>query len=185
MCFKLHRCNADLAPYGGYMRKVTTVVLSPGRWAPWLLASLFALAGCSSPTGVSELGELSIAEARWEAERPHAYVFEVRKSCFCPPEYVEWHRVQVEGTTIIGIVHVESGQPVPTDRWTGWESVDELFEDIRNFIDSDIFGRVEGAYHPTLGYPLEVNLIAREGIADAGLVVTIRSLEPRPLPALR
>jgi hypothetical protein len=142
--------------------------------------ALLLLGSCSSPTGATEWTALAAAEARWESERPANYAFELRRSCFCPPEYVQWHRVEVHGEAITGLTNVETGAPVPADRWGEWATVDGLFAQIRGFLTSAVFGRIEGDYHPDLGFPTSIDLIAREGVADAGMTITIRSFGALP-----
>lgn len=138
-----------------------------------VLLGIFASA-CSG-TGPRELTELDLAEARWTAERPSNYEFELRISCFCPPDYLDWHRIRVVNDAITAVFNVTDQVAVPADRWHEWYTVDEIFDRIRQFINSEIFGRVEAEYHPALGFPQQANLIAHEGVADAGMLFQIRS----------
>lgn len=135
--------------------------------------------GCGS-TGPTELDQLDLAEARWEDRGPPDYRFELRIACFCPPDYNEWHRVTVEDGAIVALENLVTQEPVPVDRWDEWYTVDQLFDRIRQFIASDIFGRVEAEYHPALGFPETANMVAREGVADAGILFQVREFAERP-----
>lgn len=141
-----------------------------------LQAMLLMTLGCAS-TGPSELDQLDLAEARWERSGPADYRFETRIVCFCPPDYADWHAVTVNDGAIVALVNLTTQVSVPANRWNEWDTVDRMFDRIREFIDSAIFGRVEATYHPVLGFPEEVNMVAREGVADAGLLIEVRAFE--------
>lgn len=146
--------------------------MNPGLHGVLLLAMLAT--GCST-TQPRELTELDLAEAQWRAEGPSDYDFELRISCFCPPDYLDWHRIRVVNDAITSVFNVTDQMAVPADRWHEWYTVDQMFDRIRQFIDSEIFGRVEAEYHPALGFPQRANLVAQEGVADAGILFEIRS----------
>lgn len=139
------------------------------------MALLGSLVAACSGTGPRGLTELDAAEAQWDAGGPASYDFELRISCFCPPDYLDWHRIRVVNGAITAVFNVTDQVEVPADRWHEWYTVDQIFDRIRQFINSETFGRVEAEYHPALGFPQQANLVAREGVADAGMLFQIRS----------
>jgi hypothetical protein len=134
-----------------------------------------ALVTACAATGPTEASEFARAEARWRAEGPPSYRYELRISCFCPPDHNEWHQVRVLDDAIVAVTNVEHQEAIAADRWDEWYTIDQIFARIAQFMASDIHDRVEATYHPTLGFPQEANLVAREEIADAGVLFRIRS----------
>lgn len=142
------------------------------------LGLLLATLGACTATAPRDLTDLDLAVSRWEAAELVDYEFEMRVVCFCPPEYLDWHRVRVGNGAIVAVANAATGQPVPQDRWDEWYTVPEIFDRIRQFIASDIYGRVEASYHPALGFPQDANLIAHQGVADAGMTFQVRAFAP-------
>lgn len=84
-----------------------------------LLPLMLLLAGCreDGPFSLRERQELRAARTRWLASSVRAaYRFEVRQSCFCPPDVERWHTVTVINDVITDVRNTESGAIIPPAR---------------------------------------------------------------------
>ena len=84
-----------------------------------LLPLMLLLAGCreDGPSSLRERQELRAARTRWLANSVRvAYRFEVRQSCFCPPDVERWHTVTVINDVITDVRNTESGVIIPPAR---------------------------------------------------------------------
>ena len=149
---------------------------------PMLLALLAA--GCTisdGPLSPNEVRELSRARQRWNTSgaRP-SYRYEVRQACFCPPEIVTWNTVTVRDGAVVGVLD-DKGLPVRSNLWPMFPTVDELFTRLER-TQSDMLEDITVRFDPQDGYPLEMNFIYGNQIADAGGAVYARNLRPVPVP---
>ena len=149
-----------------------------------LTGLLIAFAACTisdGPLSPNEVRELSRARQRWStsAARP-SYRYEVRQACFCPSEIATWKTVTVRDGAVVGVVD-DAGVPVPTTIWVWFPTVDELFTRLER-TQSDMLDDITVRFDPQDGYPLEMNFIYGNQIADAGGAVYARNLRPVPVP---
>ncbi|GAB1343826.1 DUF6174 domain-containing protein [Gemmatimonas sp.] len=149
-----------------------------------LFALLLAVgvAACDSATDAlspREVRELTAARARWNGSPlRNAYSYETRMACFCPPEVGQWHRVRVVNGAITD-VRTEDATAVPVLQWTWYPTVDSLFAILVREPDEYVQD-VSARYDQTHGYPLEISITARPGIADGGVTYFTRGLQPVP-----
>ena len=65
-----------------------------------LLAAL-TLIGCTNSLDPWERNEFRLAERKWNAAGIEDYRYEMRTSCFCPPEDHEWAVVEVRNNQVV------------------------------------------------------------------------------------
>ncbi|HVF40395.1 MAG TPA: DUF6174 domain-containing protein [Gemmatimonadaceae bacterium] len=147
------------------------------RILPVFIWMIFA--GCINPFGSREERELDRAAALWRSKNITSYTFEMRTSCFCPPEINEWAIVDVRNGQIVGARSL-TGTPLTGIALTSRKTVDQLFEAGRppheQWVD-----HIEFDYDPQLGYPTRLVLEGKRNIADAGVAYEARNLQERTL----
>jgi hypothetical protein len=149
---------------------------------PLLLALL--LIGCTvadGPLSPNEVRELSRARQRWNTSgaRP-SYRYEVRQACFCPVEITRWNTVTVRDGAVVGVLD-DKGVAVPSNLWRSFPTVDEQFARLE-LTESEYLEDITVRFDPQDGYPLEMNFIYGNQIADAGGAIYSRNLRPVPVP---
>ncbi|HET9948712.1 MAG TPA: DUF6174 domain-containing protein [Longimicrobiales bacterium] len=144
--------------------------------AAFAAALALACAACNDDQGpeLQLLGELESHRARWEANRPWAYSFELERQCFCDPASFGPVRVVVEGDAIVHRAYDASGDPVPGHLADSFPHVDGLFDLVQGALESGAH-EVVVDYDPTLGYPLDVRVDYGEMTADDELRVRVTS----------
>ncbi|MEO8187763.1 MAG: DUF6174 domain-containing protein [Burkholderiaceae bacterium] len=145
-----------------------------GRSRLALACLLLGLSGCTNPFGSREERQLREAEARWKSHNIADYTFEMRTTCFCPPEMYEWAVVEVRGG-LVASARSLTGEALTGFSLTSRKTVDQLFDAVRPPYQ-DWVGRVDFDFDRDLGYPLRLQLDGKPNIADAGVVYEARSL---------
>src|SRR4029453_2275440 len=98
-----------------------------------LLTLVAVSAGCgAAPLSPTEVRTLSNAERLWAARSFQDYVFELRRSCFCPVEFFQWSRIEVVGGRVTRVTVIETGADLPPAFWSGFPTVEQIFERIRS-----------------------------------------------------
>jgi hypothetical protein len=146
------------------------------------IAATFATACDSSVVDANDLAALNSAEARWNA-RPFAdYSYEIRTSCFCPPEVLQWARVSIRGGTVVSVEAIDPDPAYPITHQLYWEPIDSLFAGLRAAMrdpSSDIYlEAIIVTYDPQLGYPTFIEYRAKRNVQDGGSVHTVRNVVP-------
>lgn len=131
--------------------------------------------GIEDPLSRSETRAFISARARWNNSPVRAaYTYEFRQSCFCPTEITVWNRITViDG--VVTDVRTERGDTVPRNLWALFPTVDRLFARLETTSDTylvDIIVR----FDPQYGYPVEMNFVYGQQIADADASYYARSL---------
>ncbi len=157
------------------------------RLSPWLvwrsarqacLALALLLGGCSGledPLSGRELRELTRARARWNSSPVRtAYRYDLRVSCFCPPEITNWNTITVIDGLITGVV-TEQGQPLPRERWNLYATVDRLFA-LLDQPNDEYLEDITVKFDQQYGHPLEMSFLYGPQIADAGANYFVRNL---------
>lgn len=134
-----------------------------------MVAACALLAGCGDlGFDVRSLTDLGRARAKWERTRPDSYVYAVRRSCFCPIEYLGPVRVSVQGDSVVEREYVDSGDPVPSMFAGGFPSVDGLFDILEEAYGGNA-DDVRVTYDPVTGVPVEFFIDYLEMAADEEL----------------
>lgn len=115
--------------------------------------------------------ELEEARRRWERSEPDAYFYTVARLCFCGD--VGPIHVTVVNGAVVSRVYAANGQPVPADRFTGMDTVEELFEVLEDALDRDP-ADFEAGYDSRLGYPVSAFIDFSANVIDEedGFTVT-------------
>ena len=108
-----------------------------------------------------ERARLAQARSRWRGAGISDYSYEMRKLCFCPPEYVGPFTITVRGGAVVSVVYLPTGAsvvPVPERHPT----VDGLFEVVEATLERNP-DQLSIDYDPALGYPrrIDVDTIVR------------------------
>jgi hypothetical protein len=144
-----------------------------------ILTSVILLAGTiggcgGGPLGIAEHLELVEAQRRWSTSGLHDYDFEMRRLCFCSPDYVQWSRVEVRAGTVVAVRLLTDGTAVPVSRLDEWPTIVTLFRRIREARRP--YEMISAVYDPVLGYPISISFEPEDGIADAGVRYELRAL---------
>lgn len=140
----------------------------------FVLLATFALTGCLNSLDPWERNEFRHAERKWDAAGIDDYRYEMRTSCFCPPEYHEWAVVEVRNDQVVSARSLD-GTPVSSFSLASRKTVNELFDAVR--IDHEWVGDVTFDFDRDLGYPLRISIDGKKNVADAGVVYEARNLQ--------
>jgi hypothetical protein len=151
-------------------------VTPPRNHVRWAVA--LGLLGACSSTGPVDLEQLDDAQDRWSRRAFTDYTYEARILCYCPTEIVSRVRVEVRDDSIASVTDVATDQQVARTFWNAWNTVDDLFQRIRQAPRSSGVVRVDATYDAGLGFPRDVDFVPDEGIADGGWSQTIFELAP-------
>ena len=134
------------------------------------LVLLSSLSGCGDSTGpVSGV----LGRARWAQQNLHDYTYTGRRECFCG-------NAGRDVTVVVLADTVFSARVVGTtveEPKGSWLTVEELFN-LAQRSPSGNLERVTVEYHPELGYPTRIDEICSPNIADCGVTIETRNLEP-------
>lgn len=152
-----------------------------------LLSMLLLLCSCSSltePFSFRERQAFIQARARWNvSDVRNAYRYEVRQSCFCPPEVTSWNTVTVVNDSITD-VRTATGEVVPASSWRYFSTVEDLFARL-DTPDDDYLRDITVQFDVTYGYPLRLSFAYDADVLDAGVEWTARNLAPLPMTIAR
>lgn len=147
-----------------------------------ILLYLALLGACSlvGPLSPDERRALTAAEARWKARSFADYSYEIRVSCYCPPEMSQWTRVSVRGGQVTDAQPVESDPPFPITTLGLWTPIDTLFAVIRRSAadNTTYLEDVDVEFDRALGFPTRIELRAKKNVADGGASYFLRDVRP-------
>ena len=148
------------------------------------LSASAMLTACDSSgiAGPGDIRRLAEAKLLWES-RPFAdYTYEIRTSCFCPPEVNQWSRVEVRNDVVVDVDAVDPNPNFPITTLSYWQPIDTLFADIERAIAADgfnsVYARVDVTYDSQLGFPTSIDYVSKPNIADAGASISVRNVVP-------
>ena len=136
----------------------------------------------SGPFGPGDVRRLAEAKLRWESRSFTDYRYEIRTSCFCPPEVNQWSRVEVRNGVVVDVDAVDPDPDFPITTISYWQPIDTLFAHIERAISesgfSSIYARVDVTYDSQLGFPTSIEYVSKPNIADAGASIAVRNVVP-------
>ena len=150
-----------------------------------IMGALLALVACETSDIVrpGDFRQLAAAEARWQARSFADYSYEIRVSCFCPPEINRWTRVTVRNGAVVSAEAVEPDPNLPGPTIQYWDPIDSLFVDLRRTMtdrSSHIYlDAIVADYDATLGYPTNIEYRAKANVADGGSQFFLRNVQPQ------
>ena len=145
---------------------------------------LLACAACESDgvVGLQDFRRFEQAKARWDARSFTDYSYEIRTSCFCPPEIVRWTRVTVRGGVVVAAEAVEPDPNFPITTLTLWEPIDSVFASLRqtldNADDNSHLATLRVEYDAQLGFPTLIGIRMKPTVADGDSEKTLRNVTP-------
>lgn len=141
-----------------------------------LLASL-ALAGACGVLDPEPWDDrrdaLEYSRAVWDGTGIQDYEYRLQRSCFCP--LFGELQVTVVDDSVVQAVRPD-GTPVPEEELPYVETVADLFDIIEWAIRTEAYS-YQVAYHPTLGYPVLVDLDPIRNAVDDELRLEARDLQ--------
>ena len=140
-----------------------------------LLVAVIASIGCAGLITAGEEERLRDAERRWAAAGIRDYTFEMRTSCFCPTEIIQWAVVTVRDGQVVA-AHSLDGAPLAAFDLASRKTVEELFAIARS--KPDYIGDIDFEFDDELGYPLRISLQEKKNVADASATYEARNLVP-------
>ena len=143
------------------------------------IAGLLFFQACAGPVSPRESEQLRNAERRWARANIDNYTFEMRSSCFCPPEVYEWAVVEVRDGIVVA-ARTLGGAPLSGFGLTSRKTVEQLFDQAH--ARYDWLEDIDFEFDDVLGYPLFVELRSKSTIADAGVRYEARNLVPLSVP---
>lgn len=143
------------------------------RNAKVMIGSLLILAGCDllEPSPGQAPADLHEARALWASAGVDDYELVIDRSCFCAHHGPVRVRV-VGGAKISVTLDSESGEPIPLP---AYPDVEGLFDIVADAVAREAH-RLRVAYHPSLGYPTQIDVDYEQRVADdeVGYDVTLR-----------
>jgi len=138
------------------------------------------MVACQSPLSSSERHLLLTGERRWAGRGFGDYVIEMRSSCFCPEELLGWASVEVAGGQISRVVLLATGEVVTDSRLSWWQTVEQLFADLRAAEAQQYLDDVSFVLDPELGFPSFVRWTPPANVLDAGGTRALRNARVLP-----
>jgi hypothetical protein len=129
-----------------------------------------------------DLARVTNAEALWKARSFPDYTYEIRVSCFCPPEVTQWTRVTVRNGAVTAADAVDPQSQFPITTLQYWAPIDSIFVDLlRTLTEKEAqwyLDEVIADFDATLGYPTNIEYRAKRNVADGGSVYSLRNVLP-------
>ncbi|MEX1183272.1 MAG: DUF6174 domain-containing protein [Gemmatimonadota bacterium] len=130
--------------------------------------------------GRGALEDLRDSRRRWENSALTDYSFVLQRACFCGMEAMGPVRITVEDGVRTSAIYVESGEPVGSMYEQHFPTMAGLFDQLEEmFARADV---IEAEYHPTLGYPVEVQIDFITNAIDDELGLSIRDVQAAGTP---
>jgi hypothetical protein len=148
------------------------------------LSASATLTACDSSgiAGPGDIRRLAEAKQLWLARSFTDYTYEIRTSCFCPPEVSQWARVEVRSGAVVDVNAVDPDPNFPITTLSYWQPIDTLFADIERAIADNgftsVYARVDVTYDAQLGFPTSIDYVSKPNIADAGASISVRNVVP-------
>ena len=125
---------------------------------------------CSDPLS-PEQSELEQNLGLWQEVGPANYRYTFQRLCFCGE--VRPVEIEVRAGAIVSVTIIETSEQLDASLFERYETVDDLFAVVQDALDRDA-ERLEVTYHPTLGYPTDIDVDYMVELAgcldiDAGL----------------
>lgn len=149
---------------------------------PLLILAVAASCHADSVVGPRDVRQLMRARAVWNARSFADYRYEIRISCFCPPEMNQWTRVSVQGGAVVAAEAVEPDPVFPISDIRFWVPIDVLFDNLFESMTQPAVGsyldEIVVDYDSELGYPTNIEYRTRSNVIDGGAVYRLRNVTP-------
>jgi len=140
-------------------------------------ADLGILGEGKSPNNAnSALEKLRKNQVLWLQQNIRNYRYRLQVGCNCLPSVTQPVIIEVRNGVTTSIKAVNNGIPIEPEFFKNYNSIDKLFRIVQKAITEKAH-LVDVTYHPTLGYPTQINIDYDAQIADEELYLTIDNLE--------
>lgn len=140
-----------------------------------LVIAAIASTACLDVVSPGEEERLRDAERKWDRANITDYTYQMRTSCFCPPEIHLWAIVRVREDRVVSATSLD-GAPLAGFDLASRLTVDEMFA--LAHARYDWLDDIDFDFDETLGYPLRIEHITKRNVADGGAVYEARNLTP-------
>jgi hypothetical protein len=127
------------------------------------MAALFFQASCGAITGPES--DFTRAQSRWASQRPVAYDYTLKLSCFCGSEATRAVVILVRGDIVESRTYADNGAVVPAQYNSVFPTIEGMFDRIAAAIDQKA-AKVDVSYDPALGYPTSIAFDGSLNVAD-------------------
>ncbi|MEB3182688.1 MAG: DUF6174 domain-containing protein [Nostocaceae cyanobacterium] len=131
----------------------------------------------SQPSTDSNTAQLQSNQQLWNQQNISSYRYTLQRNCFCIEEARQPVEVVVKDGKTISVTAVNSGKPVNPELFKDYNSIPKLFAVIQDAINRKA-ASLDVKYHPTLGYPTQINIDYDTQMADEELYLTVENLQP-------
>jgi hypothetical protein len=133
--------------------------------------------------GLQDIRLFASAKALWDARPFTDYTYEIKTSCFCPPEINAWTRVTVRNGVVVSAENVDPTLHYPLSSLVYWVPVDSVFARLRQAMSrgshfDSWLASIDVQYDATLGFPTYIVYHEKPNVADAGSVHYLRNVRP-------
>ncbi len=129
---------------------------------PAIALAVTAALGCGD--GVSpELGSFDASLQLWQDAGPADYRYTFQRLCFCID--IRAVEIEVRAGAIVSVTVIETNEQLAASEFSRFETVEGLFAVVRDAMERPA-EVLEVTYHPTLGYPTQINVDYSLNIAD-------------------
>ena len=130
-----------------------------------------------TPQSSNAAQQLQRSKQLWAKQKISKYRYTLRRSCFCLPKSTEPVSIAVRNGKVTSMVDASNGQPVNREYFAKYDSIAKLFDIVEDAIAKKAH-QLSVTYHPTLGYPTQINIDYDQMMADEELYITVENLQP-------
>jgi hypothetical protein len=140
------------------------------------MVSLVGLPACSmADTDGGPREALETNKKRWNELGYTDYEFDLTRHCFCG--FFGTHQVRVQADTIVSVFSEETGENLEASYFADLETIDALFRTIDQALTQEA-DKLSVTYHPTLGYPTEIDIDYFFNAVDDEVIYGADNLKP-------
>jgi hypothetical protein len=134
-----------------------------------LLVSLTSLAFACEKDSKQQLLKM---QQLWNSQNSFNYSYNVKKQCFCSPDYTREMRVLVVDNTVANAQYVDTNEKVSKRIIEQLVTVSEWFIEISKAADNEL-GEVEVVYDEMQGYPANIKIDEHKRRSDDEFTIII------------
>jgi hypothetical protein len=123
--------------------------------------------------------ELEQQRQQWQSSGAGSYRYELLVRCFCGPPLTEPVVIEVHNGVAVSVTHATTGASIDPASFSQFNTIDKLFGIIAESVDQGA-DDISVMYHPTLGYPIGINIDEIKRAVDDEVSYTVRTLELIP-----
>ncbi|MDW3095049.1 MAG: DUF6174 domain-containing protein [Gammaproteobacteria bacterium] len=102
---------------------------------------------------------------KWDALNFSSYIYTIKKSCFCSPEYMKMTQVSVVNGEVVSALYLNSDEKVPDKVIDSFLTISEWFDKISSVANNEN-STIDVQYDNKLGYPVSIKIDMHKRRAD-------------------